>query len=70
MPTYGSWRMFYTQTKSCEHENLLVLENHPKVVLWKWTMLRDHNICSGLVPYHGNIMFLEANDDSLDYYGS
>ena len=33
-------------------------------------MLRDHNICSGLVSYHGNIMFLEANDNLINYYRS
>ena len=29
-------------------------------VKWMWTMLRDRNICSGLGPHHGNIIFFKT----------
>ena len=39
------------------------------ILKWKWTMLRDHNICSSSGIHHGNIIFLRANGISIDYNG-
>lgn len=38
-------------------------------VKWKWTVLRDCNICSCSGPHYifGSIKFLEANESSIEY---
>jgi hypothetical protein len=61
----------HTKGHTMDNRNPILQFDGPlkRNVKWNWTMLRDCNICVGLGPHHGNVTFLEANDNLFGSHG-